>query len=1240
MSEGDNKNVRMTRAELAPTTTTKRLRPANSTNSPEQSRAPPREVDVIGEFIARVQGAMSVFRDIRDIPEDKKEELAKKTVLMGLLQAHADSKHDFAGGNRCKLDNVSSTLPITFNYDRMRQWYNKARIDNFEMPTLMELGNERKVTQHITNHLPNFCSSMIMDQDFYELLHKSFGDKLAFVYDQGVLPKDFFTNLRNTTSVYQRINLHSVASTWDEAFKYKQNQVSMKLRNLPSTLIRYTSFADSGIEFQYSTEDNYVSINNGLRMTKEGLNHSVVRLSVAQLCSFIKAAERMKARLDIGAIRALVNEHIVCNNRILQFYSESSSAFRAMLLDGFVRSIEMYRDTAMTKYNKPVSYMDAIYGLCYDIKRSMDSGQADMVALFNEIITRGGDMSNHVFIDTMRSEQQQVTVNHTSDVVQLASIEKCFLVTGDLLCFTRAKIENVPAILLHPSTGVFTATVYGKQEKVAISRARDLIAQVRDDLTRSAQPLVLNTSLADIRKVCAFLGQYNAMHEANIMDYRTSGTYTAICRNIYTLQADLQQDQATQVQSVNDTLYQVFNIHNTFLKESTEVFSLMPQTGEGIMSRILQALEEKAADLEQLESENLQFMSIEGYNQIVTIKRLAGIVSTFQNEGYIPGANLKKKLVTQFKTHVDELKAYLIQYWKNAIVLAENINRGVVIADIDEEADAEIEDGSFAWYTDKVLVWETDFGSIVNSWDRSKNLILPTNQTLVNAIYGTILGFMDNDIIEKLGNITTDLSKPNQSAAECLQILSGALNSNLLLSIRNVMSSANSNLVLREMQKWGVSASMNMYSKMGAIADKLAGISATATFALEELRFCDQAVVGQGELGTYLTNRHLFKNKEGIVTNRNELDSTWWETRIPLMLQDMLLTFGVDASLLENTVQEILHKKYESVVNKIKLNGAIPLMRKFVTAVIKPMTVSRRASASTSASSSSGGDLISLYASEIKLFVLKPTIDELTMNESNILQIIKGTLYPITNLLPPPPPPPPPPNSMMSGGGSLTFLSLESITSSYYSENMWYIIEKRGGKDPYIYQDGTYMPAVTPGMEARLEHKVTDLRNFVLLMDNADSVLSDLGNRDVPYVKKEALYRRIIGQFEQLQLQLQFDYSGQKESDARDAIARRIIELDRKRVLQILHDENVAIDELLSPIDIEYVRRSDLRATLKQGLSLAMSQKTVGYPPPFQSRRRLNTVIAMGGGRENKRPRALSDYYAKYYKTYNIKYYS
>lgn len=376
------------------------------------------------------------------------------------LHEVSDTFHDFGKGAndvRCKLNDVSNR---EFHSTALNKLYGsglsvihphnlKFTANSYEDKAIAFLKQVSQVPLHDTG-----CDVLRTAEENENLLKTltHTDAKLGIIYDQGSSVKDLFDDPTSPSS--KSFNLMTIAGSWDEAYKRKDNSIVINVAPIPSSTnnamkihnrdgqlgMLYDDLIQFKFEKNQDAYENYVVIkvpipNGELKLHHSVLYNNIMQLSVANLCNII--------------------DKLSISSNGVEFNSPSPGSDVLPLLVSLLLSTNLakYKITFEGTFNKESSkdYRDTIIEVLtsqikssnisffYDLKRSMDYGQ---VKLAQYLGSEKGKIQPIVYCksDTM--------YRFIPDALK-ANMDMCkqfMVVTGDKLCYTKAKIEKVNAL--------------------------------------------------------------------------------------------------------------------------------------------------------------------------------------------------------------------------------------------------------------------------------------------------------------------------------------------------------------------------------------------------------------------------------------------------------------------------------------------------------------------------------------------------------------------------------------------------------------------------------------------------------------------------------------------------------------------------------------------------------------------------------------------------------------------------
>jgi hypothetical protein len=434
---------------------------------------------------------------------DGEDSYDKTYVALGFLQANADTQHDFSSVRCAKVANLA--VPPTLN----NSVFSVEMIQRL-LGDVAPLANEDATLNYIADTHRNMMDGVVMDEVFYKQLHEILGNNVGFIYDQGDVPEGFFTNPMDKSIKQQRLNLHTVAGSWDEAGKDSTYQVCVALRGraVPAEMpVKFTStynairFTQQGQGQGGSEEDDsFNACALGTNTTAPLVLHNtwlmanMFTLSVAKLCVFMN---KFKAQGGQQFSDDFIDKQIIAclfkGDKFDTYFGQKRGAWRGKIVQQFRECLKGYVEAARVYLAKTVrpdkgsnAFEQGLKDMCFDIKRSMDSGQCEMALILDSLLTNTNTndtnvkdwMTVHKMKGGNKVDIAPLTPAHKACV---NGLEHVVLVTGDRLCFMRAKIDKTPALLLVPRRrgNPYTCKLYYDPSKTL---SEDRLAEIKQDL--------------------------------------------------------------------------------------------------------------------------------------------------------------------------------------------------------------------------------------------------------------------------------------------------------------------------------------------------------------------------------------------------------------------------------------------------------------------------------------------------------------------------------------------------------------------------------------------------------------------------------------------------------------------------------------------------------------------------------------------------------------------------------------
>lgn len=1112
----------------------------------------------------------------------------EKMVALGFLQARADSHHDFMDSNRCKsVSNVEATLPLQFS--------NKV-VSNLVLKSGIPLPDNDTNESNLVDYLKeldgygDFCSRAVIDEAFYELMHQNFGNNLAFVYDQGHLPPHFFTDIRDRNLKKHRFNVHTIASSWDEAGKLGVHQVSISLHNgLPPTFIRYTSHVPKGILFNY-TSANIVQTNScGIyeRLNLTSLQLLVTQFSVAQMCAFMSAAQARGNKLTLDDLPKLVEGHLLNTDKFNnpQFTGLNREAIKREMVEGFMNAVAEFQRQQQLLMEKPVSVLDAVFGLCYDIKRSMDSGQCDMVNTINRKLV--GSIQDHVSISYIRDSKGNIMKDVTAtDLEQLGSIDKCFLVTGDRLCFMRAKVDNVPAVLIHPQPPgvakddrVFRATVFCKDvhvtEQVFSLKAQTILSSIPQSL-----PELYGTNLAALRRTLEFINAYLGSLESHIQSKPEDpqSAYLTI-QGVKALYEEWNTEEiVTHTAPVNLALFHLMkDVFIGKLKAMVAKLQAALYGGENPLASIYAFV--SGMKFDALDTS----MNGENYQRLLNAEKCLKFIQAMVQESYRPCYKVVAARIDRIRSVVSDFRLYMLAYVKNAVKMFSNEegNAGDP-REFDDDGDATMEEYDFTGLEPlNQEAWEGQWTEIVSKWNNLPESVSRDMQKMRAAISNAI-----GRTSQIVSLITLDHYNYTGAIYEYPFKDISSFTSGFIAPIQSMV-------IARQLKLKNISANMNLNIKVKALGEELQRCFNDLHMTTQEMKVAtDSSYSG---LSNYVQERHNlpYNVKAGDLEKFK-----WIESLLPFHMADILMNVGVDGHALEYVIKKFMNRKFIGASSSTCTGLSWKLIDSYVSSLRNKRANNR-----------------DTLRQDLLDHVLKPCIVEFEHHAAHIEAALDDTLAPLLSM------------DSMAGGGqaritlqfpaqslektlfepkkavlstsplpqlqeadvpSRPFLSstCSSILDSYKKDLLHeYVVAVESRQTLTTYEDGTNVPVLQQNLLEWIDARVMFMYNYMYLFK--ESIVQHMEDTDSTHFdQRERMYQGIVKDFEDYMMK-----GPSSQTSAKDHLMMRLIKGKQ------------SVDAVLDSDD-------DMN--------------------------RILTSRMFSGG---EAARTLSSYYKSYYKTYYNRYY-
>lgn len=876
----------------------------------------------------------------KDRLPDLDDQAVKETIDLGLLQAYADTHHDFSDRQRCAaIHDVNAQLPPQMKSERISSLLLKL---GFPAPLVSTSVSEAAVLKYIDD-LPrtrynNFCSKAVMNAAFYNELHAQFGSHLAFIYDQGHVPPEFFTDPRDqvTESQPRRINLHCIASMWDEAGKTGRFQISIKFKQPDDKLmVKYTSHPNSGIAFTFGANDNACVIYDQLKIGQTFLAYNINKFSVASLCNFMIQVNNVEGNnLTEDDLKRLAP----C---LLDTPNTKHEALRDAFIEGFAKAVQEYK-RMQDNYNggtaPPFKMSDATICLCYDIKRSMDSGQCEMVNyLNNKMLTRFNEQTTEVIKIKNGAGEDYQPGPRKEDVKSLEKISRCFLITGDRLCFMRAKIEGIPAILLHKPLGPsgdreFYASVFCNDQMYTKERFQAKYTEVLTQLNSLQLDEQYASNMEVLKKYMRGCTMYASLFERavgeNIHHIKLNPSLRA--------NPNTAPDNQIHAEPATQHLEEIFRTLNQFMTGMIDKIDQFAQRDiQYIKTSIANYLQVLHSDVSPT-AEGSSIINGDIYLNLINVESTIHVISRLSLP-FTSYQMVRKSFEDQLKhhnTHFIKFATKFIEHACNAVLkrntvpLLEDGTRSESNDndndDVDDENDLEALDDDIALSSTTTPQTNT-FTALQNAINHWVGVSASMTDT------GTHLREDINVMVEYVKEVDNEMQTYYNTPASTPELFYSRVQ---LIPRPQARKSLN---VLQFLKGTNESFSLNfnhqiqLYtSNLGRLVDELTQISAERDF------FQANFVNGSTAAGSLkrvfeenIFNKRFIKVYDVPLKKKVANGNTWLETGVPYILMDILAHFNIPCTKVNHKIARVFSSRYAGKTDALTTGLTTNLIRHY-----------------------------------------------------------------------------------------------------------------------------------------------------------------------------------------------------------------------------------------------------------------------------------------------------------------------
>ena len=370
----------------------------------------------------------------------------------------ADTFHDFGKNNndrRCKLgnsrvvDQLKQALkyyssPIPEIVDTISPGSTQlTSIGDYEDKAIHFMLNSSEITDR-----PNMKEEIVgvTLNDLKETLSKMYqNQKVGLVIDMGINKRMLFDDPNSSTP--QFINIVNIAGDWDEATKSAFNAIDINITNndneiqiQPMTSLLPDSMSIGFINAKLG-QDIQLIINKqpetnclhafGVNFPRVVLKNKLLKCSVSNLCRAISYLNNQNDQQD-AALFYLMGKS----------FDVPSMGTKPSVLKNEIHKL---LQGAFQKYpQSQAGAQEDFKRFCFDLKRSMDYG---LVYMTQHLAREKLAGKNPYYIDKVYSGNNETNINNNN-----IELDKFCLITGDRLCYLKARLEGVDAILMKKNT--------------------------------------------------------------------------------------------------------------------------------------------------------------------------------------------------------------------------------------------------------------------------------------------------------------------------------------------------------------------------------------------------------------------------------------------------------------------------------------------------------------------------------------------------------------------------------------------------------------------------------------------------------------------------------------------------------------------------------------------------------------------------------------------------------------------
>jgi hypothetical protein len=888
---------------------------------------------------------------------------------IGHLIARADTFHDFSSkGIRCVLNSIEQQddfIERVLNTD--------SNVFNIIHDNLYMIGNNiinrpnhedtftAIIQKHFNDSRMEFNDGGLLspidlandvlvnvDDNLFDTLHQNYGTRLGLVLDQGDYPQGIFTDPMayslSDSNHKCRINLNMIASNWDQAnrsHKYKvcvnakrrldnaSNSSNNVYMNTPMRNIKYMSsemdmnFCQAKYKNKLESLVNTLMINGECVIDNIHMMNDIVSCGVHSLCEAINELTKgikwksldhaLMFEVNFQSLNNVCSKILFNNPNTEQQFIAGSGSAKITILKSFILSIfRLYTKEKIIEGTTtiPLAYVAMFL---FDVKRSMDYGQVEMVKELNNNFCKSvnpDQLVTHKVFNEKKAEMKYVPPNIRSIV-----FDKVILLTGDRLCYLKAKHEGVPTMFLRVS-----------KNKSALKQVN--LTNVKIDFAEVCK-LRFNEAKIEFDELMQSIGRLDGKYDGNkkLLDQFIDG-FILNCKDIQTRHYLIPQskfnstfvdhlEHHNHVMNERDTLFSYYNtiiLNMAGLLKNAVTFL---NTGEFILKPF--DAQPQIVALSDNDEKNID--QIQKFVMQVKAMKAAAMYINGDVDRLMDDMGLKQTLINAvivFKQQVDFLIKCInklgLTLQLGAIPNASNIQVGLDDSKNHDALDSDQLDPDNEIH-DNVLDPDNEI---------HVNVLDPDNEPTYDdeQIDQTAFKIVETNINEAL--LSTKKKHSSNNLVEFIQLTKEYANT-LLGKMNTKFDIATINEISRmtaKFKRFNIDASVSLrtlFCKHQVHRDM--NITSICNDFIKSftshLKYCTvmhaQNILGSVDVQT-LTSKHW-------VTELSQKQTKSFETNLPLILEIMLQKLGINASYINNSIANIMEESYVGLTSLFCKNG-------------------------------------------------------------------------------------------------------------------------------------------------------------------------------------------------------------------------------------------------------------------------------------------------------------------------------